>query len=146
MFQENSGSESWRDLRWPASIWAPAKTRPSASCRSTVRGPEFAPCCFADGRFAHWPPRKLAQSYLNTRRLIIRGRDCRTVGRHPSRLRFLLSENANFAEVCERLSHQFIGPTPECHPASMGRKRKSPCPLPMTEQSGFADSFPGSDA
>ena len=76
---------------------------------------------FADEAICIGPP-QLAQSYLNIPTVISAAEIANVDAIHPGY--GLLSENANFAEVCESLSHQVHWTHPRCHPAH-GRERKS---------------------
>ena len=76
---------------------------------------------FADEAICIGPPR-LAESYLNVPAVISRSRDRRR-GRDPPGYG-LLSENANFAEVCRASNIKFIGPPPEVT-RLMGEKEKA---------------------
>ena len=77
---------------------------------------------FADEAICIGPP-QLAQSYLNIPAVISAAEIANVDAIHPGY--GLLSENANFAEVCEACHIKFIGPTPGGDPPD-GRKRKSP--------------------
>src|SRR6266436_4804871 len=68
------------------------------------------PVRFADEAICIGPP-QLAQSYLNIPAVISAAEIANADAIHPGY--GLLSENANFAEVCETSGLKFIGPTPE---------------------------------
>src|ERR1700746_1219101 len=65
---------------------------------------------FADEAICIGPP-QLAQSYLNIPAVISAAEIANVDAIHPGY--GLLSENANFAEVCETCNIKFIGPSPE---------------------------------
>src|SRR5256884_7296546 len=65
---------------------------------------------FADEAICIGPP-QLAQSYLNIPAVISAAEIANVDAIHPGY--GLLSENANFAKVCEACSITFIGPPPE---------------------------------
>src|SRR5260370_17909491 len=75
---------------------------------------------FADEAICIGPP-QLAQSYLNIPAVISAAEIANVDAIHPGY--GLLSENANFAEVCEACHIKFIGPTPDVIPL-MGQKEK----------------------
>src|SRR6201982_2930489 len=68
------------------------------------------PVRFADEAICIGPPRS-ADSYLNIPAVISAAEIANADAIHPGY--GLLSENANFAEVCETSGLKFIGPTPE---------------------------------
>lgn len=76
---------------------------------------------FADEAICIGPP-QLAQSYLNIPGVISAAEIADVDAIHPGY--GLLSENANFAEVCETCNIKFIGPTPEII-RLMGEKDKA---------------------
>ena len=76
---------------------------------------------FADEAICIGPP-QLAQSYLNIPGVISAAEIANVDAIHPGY--GLLSENANFAEVCETCNITFIGPTPEII-RLMGEKEKA---------------------
>ena len=76
---------------------------------------------FADEAICIGPPR-LADSYLNIPAVISTAEICNADAIHPGY--GLLSENANFAEVCEASGIKFIGPPPEIM-RLMGEKEKA---------------------
>jgi len=76
---------------------------------------------FADEAICIGPP-QLAQSYLNIPAVISAAEIANVDAIHPGY--GLLSENANFAEVCETCNIKFIGPTPEIT-RLMGEKEKA---------------------
>src|SRR5947207_15808731 len=76
---------------------------------------------FADEAICIGPP-QLAQSYLNIPAVISAAEIANVDAIHPGY--GLLSENANFAEVCETCNIKFIGPTPEVI-RLMGEKEKA---------------------
>src|SRR3974390_3017754 len=65
---------------------------------------------FADEAICIGPPR-LSESYLNVPAVISAAEIANVDAIHPGY--GLLSENANFAEVCETSGVKFIGPPPE---------------------------------
>src|SRR5438105_71605 len=65
---------------------------------------------FADEAICIGPPRS-AESYLNIPAVISAAEICNVDAIHPGY--GLLSENANFAEVCETSHIKFIGPSPD---------------------------------
>jgi len=67
-------------------------------------------------------PRQLSQSYLNIPAVISAAEIANVDAIHPGY--GLLSENANFAEVCETCNIKFIGPSPEVI-RLMGEKEKA---------------------
>ena len=79
------------------------------------------PVRFADEAICIGPP-QLAQSYLNIPAVISAAEIANADAIHPGY--GLLSENANFAEVCETSGLKFIGPTPEVI-RLMGEKEKA---------------------
>ena len=79
------------------------------------------PVRFADEAICIGPP-QLAQSYLNIPAVISAAEIANVDAIHPGY--GLLSENANFAEVCEASGLKFIGPTPEVI-RLMGEKEKA---------------------
>ena len=76
---------------------------------------------FADEAICIGPPR-LAESYLNIPSVISAAEIANVDAIHPGY--GLLSENANFAEVCETCGIKFIGPPPEVT-RLMGEKEKA---------------------
>jgi acetyl-CoA carboxylase, biotin carboxylase subunit len=76
---------------------------------------------FADEAICIGPPRS-SESYLNIPAVISAAEICNVDGIHPGY--GLLSENANFAEVCEISHVKFIGPSPEVI-RLMGEKEKA---------------------
>ncbi|HYX69538.1 MAG TPA: acetyl-CoA carboxylase biotin carboxylase subunit [Terriglobales bacterium] len=76
---------------------------------------------FADEAICIGPPR-LAESYLNIPAVISAAEIANVEAIHPGY--GLLSENANFAEVCETCHIKFIGPPPEVT-RLMGEKEKA---------------------
>src|ERR1700719_1838315 len=76
---------------------------------------------FADEAICIGPPR-LAESYLNVPAVISAAEIANVDAIHPGY--GLLSENANFAEVCETCHIKFIGPPPEIT-RLMGEKEKA---------------------
>src|SRR5436189_6334819 len=76
---------------------------------------------FADQAICIGPPRS-AESYLNIPAVISAAEITNVDGIHPGY--GLLSENANFAEVCESSHIKFIGPTPAVM-RLMGEKEKA---------------------
>jgi acetyl-CoA carboxylase biotin carboxylase subunit len=79
------------------------------------------PVRFADEAICIGPP-QLAQSYLNIPAVISAAEIANADAIHPGY--GLLSENANFAEVCETSGLKFIGPLPETI-RLMGEKEKA---------------------
>jgi len=79
------------------------------------------PVRFADEAICIGPP-QLAQSYLNIPAVISAAEIANVDAIHPGY--GLLSENANFAEVCETCNIKFIGPSPEVI-RLMGEKEKA---------------------
>src|SRR6476620_8011385 len=79
------------------------------------------PVRFADEAICIGPP-QLAQSYLNIPAVISAADIANAEAIHPGY--GLLSENANFAEVCETCGIKFIGPPPEVI-RMMGEKEKA---------------------
>ncbi|MBS1850263.1 MAG: acetyl-CoA carboxylase biotin carboxylase subunit [Acidobacteria bacterium] len=76
---------------------------------------------FADEAICIGPP-QLSQSYLNIPGVISAAEIANVDAIHPGY--GLLSENANFAEVCEKCNIKFIGPTPDII-RLMGEKEKA---------------------
>jgi len=76
---------------------------------------------FADEAICIGPP-QLSQSYLNIPAVISAAEIANVEAIHPGY--GLLSENANFAEVCETCGIKFIGPPPEVI-RLMGEKEKA---------------------
>jgi acetyl-CoA carboxylase biotin carboxylase subunit len=76
---------------------------------------------FADEAICIGPP-QLAQSYLNIPAVISAAEIANVEAIHPGY--GLLSENANFAEVCQSCNIKFIGPTPDVI-RLMGEKEKA---------------------
>src|ERR1700723_4037446 len=76
---------------------------------------------FADEAICIGPPRP-ADSYLNVPAVISAAEIANVEAIHPGY--GLLSENANFAEVCETSEIKFIGPRPEVM-RLMGEKEKA---------------------
>ena len=76
---------------------------------------------FADEAICIGPP-QLAQSYLNIPAVISAAEIANVEAIHPGY--GLLSENANFAEVCHSCNIKFIGPTPDVI-RLMGEKEKA---------------------
>src|ERR1700751_1241817 len=95
------------------------------------------PVRFADEPICIGPP-QLAQSYLNIPAVISAAEIANADAIHPGY--GLLSENANFAEVCETSGLKFIGPTPEVI-RLMGEKEKARAAM---KQHGVP-ILPGSD-
>jgi len=79
------------------------------------------PVRFADEAICVGPP-QLSQSYLNIPAVISAAEIANVDAIHPGY--GLLSENANFAEVCETCNIKFIGPPPEVI-RLMGEKEKA---------------------
>src|SRR5213082_2786919 len=79
------------------------------------------PVRFADEAICIGPP-QLAESYLNIPAVISAAEIANVDAIHPGY--GLLSENANFAEVCETCGLKFIGPPPEIT-RLMGEKEKA---------------------
>jgi acetyl-CoA carboxylase biotin carboxylase subunit len=92
---------------------------------------------FADEAICIGPP-QLALSYLNIPAVISAAEIANVDGIHPGY--GLLSENANFAEVCEACQVKFIGPTPDVI-RLMGEKEKARAAM---KQHGVP-ILPGSD-
>src|SRR5262249_26602102 len=92
---------------------------------------------FADEAICIGPPRS-AESYLNIPAVISAAEVLNVDAIHPGY--GLLSENANFAEVCETSHIRFIGPSPEVI-RLMGEKEKA---RQAMKQSGVP-ILPGSD-
>src|SRR5258707_15700493 len=92
---------------------------------------------FADEAICIGPP-QLAQSYLNIPAVISAAEIANVDAIHPGY--GLLSENANFAEVCEACHIKFIGPTPDVI-RLMGEKEKARAAM---KQHGVP-ILPGSD-
>src|SRR5881394_4342330 len=76
---------------------------------------------FADEAICIGPPRS-SESYLNIPAVISAAEICNVDAIHPGY--GLLSENANFAEVCETSHVKFIGPSPDVI-RLMGEKEKA---------------------
>jgi acetyl-CoA carboxylase biotin carboxylase subunit len=95
------------------------------------------PVRFADEAICIGPP-QIAQSYLNIPAVISAAEIANVDAIHPGY--GLLSENANFAEVCEASGLKFIGPTPEVI-RLMGEKEKARAAM---KQHGVP-ILPGSD-
>src|SRR5246127_1937761 len=83
------------------------------------------PVRFADEAICIGPP-QLGLSYLNIPAVISAAEIANADAIHPGY--GLLSENANFAEVCEMSGIKFIGPRPEVT-RLMGGKKKAGVPL-----------------
>src|SRR5262244_4303014 len=79
------------------------------------------PVRFADEAICIGPP-QISQSYLNIPAVISAAEIANVEAIHPGY--GLLSENANFAEVCETCGIKFIGPPPEVT-RLMGEKEKA---------------------
>ena len=92
---------------------------------------------FADEAICIGPP-QLSQSYLNIPAVISAAEIANVDAIHPGY--GLLSENANFAEVCETCNIKFIGPPPEVT-RLMGEKEKARAAM---KKSGVP-ILPGSD-
>src|ERR1700752_3856777 len=92
---------------------------------------------FADEGTWIGPP-QLAQSYLNIPAVISAAEIANVDAIHPGY--GLLSENANFAEVCETCNIKFIGPSPEVI-RLMGEKEKAGAAM----KSAGVPILPGSD-
>ena len=92
---------------------------------------------FADEAICIGPP-QLSQSYLNIPAVISAAEIANVDAIHPGY--GLLSENANFAEVCASCNIKFIGPTPEVI-RLMGEKEKARAAM---KQHGVP-TLPGSD-
>ncbi|MFY9559119.1 MAG: acetyl-CoA carboxylase biotin carboxylase subunit [Terriglobales bacterium] len=92
---------------------------------------------FADEAICIGPP-QLSQSYLNIPAVISAAEIANVDAIHPGY--GLLSENANFAEVCETCHIKFIGPTPDVI-RLMGEKEKARAAM---KQHGVP-ILPGSD-
>src|SRR5579884_1227887 len=95
------------------------------------------PVRFADEAICIGPPRS-AESYLNIPAVISAAEIANVEAIHPGY--GLLSENANFAEVCETSHLKFIGPPPavnrrngEKEKAAGGVKKSGRAVLPGTE-------------
>ena len=95
------------------------------------------PVRFADEAICIGPP-QLSQSYLNIPAVISAAEIANAEAIHPGY--GLLSENANFAEVCETCGIKFIGPPPEII-RLMGEKEKARAAM---KKSGVP-ILPGSD-
>ena len=95
------------------------------------------PVRFADEAICIGPP-QLALSYLNIPAVISAAEIANVEAIHPGY--GLLSENANFAEVCETSEIKFIGPRPEVM-RLMGEKEKA---RDAMKQAGVP-ILPGSD-
>ena len=92
---------------------------------------------FADEAICIGPP-QLSQSYLNIPAVISAAEIANVDAIHPGY--GLLSENANFAEVCETCGIKFIGPTPEVI-RLMGEKEKARAAMKQHD----VPILPGSD-
>src|SRR5215469_10930137 len=92
---------------------------------------------FADEAICVGPP-QLAQSYLNIPAVISAAEIANVDAIHPGY--GLLSENANFAEVCETCNIKFIGPSPEVI-RLMGEKEKARAAMKKAQ----VPILPGSD-
>src|SRR5208282_3223453 len=92
---------------------------------------------FADEAICIGPPR-LAESYLNVPAVISAAEIANVEAIHPGY--GLLSENANFAEVCRASNIKFIGPPPEVT-RLMGEKEKARQAMKKAK----VPSLPGSD-
>src|SRR4051795_4753640 len=92
---------------------------------------------FADEAICIGPP-QLAQSYLNIPAVISAAEIANVDAIHPGY--GLLSENANFAEVCETCGMKFIGPPPEVT-RLMGEKEKARAAM----KAAGVPLLPGSD-
>ncbi|HWR34778.1 MAG TPA: acetyl-CoA carboxylase biotin carboxylase subunit [Clostridia bacterium] len=92
---------------------------------------------FADEAICIGPPR-LSESYLNIPAVISAAEIANVDAIHPGY--GLLSENANFAEVCETCGIKFIGPPPEII-RMMGEKEKAR----MAMKKAGVPILPGSD-
>jgi acetyl-CoA carboxylase biotin carboxylase subunit len=92
---------------------------------------------FADEAICIGPPRP-AESYLNVPAVISAAEICNVDAIHPGY--GLLSENANFAEVCRASNIKFIGPPPEVT-RLMGEKEKAR----QTMKEAKVPILPGSD-
>jgi acetyl-CoA carboxylase biotin carboxylase subunit len=92
---------------------------------------------FADEAICIGPPRS-ADSYLNVPAVISAAELCNVDAIHPGY--GLLSENANFAEVCETSHIKFIGPPPNVT-RLMGEKEKAR----MTMKKAGVPILPGSE-
>ena len=88
---------------------------------------------FADEAICIGPPR-LQESYLNIPAVISAAEIANVDAIHPGY--GLLSENANFAEVCQACGIKFIGPPPEVT-RLMGEKEKARATM---KKAGRADS------
>src|SRR5207245_2575368 len=95
------------------------------------------PVRFADEAICIGPPRS-GESYLNIPAVISAAEVTNVDAIHPGY--GLLSENANFAEVCETCHIKFIGPSPEVT-RLMGEKEKA---RQTMKQAGIP-ILPGSD-
>src|ERR1700745_3133730 len=95
------------------------------------------PVRFADEAICIGPPRS-ADSYLNIPAVISAAEIANVDAIHPGY--GLLSENANFAEVCETCNIKFIGPSPEVI-RLMGEKEKARAAM----KSAGVPILPGSD-
>ena len=113
--------------RW-ASAPSPSSARPTAT-RSTSS--------FADEAICIGPPRS-AESYLNVPAVISAAEIADVDAIHPGY--GLLSENANFAEVCRASNIKFIGPPPEVT-RMMGEKSTAR----QTMKKAKVPILPGSD-
>ena len=92
---------------------------------------------FADEAICVGPP-QLAHSYLNIPAVISAAEIANVDAIHPGY--GLLSENANFAEVCETCNIKFIGPSPEVI-RLMGEKEKARAAMKKAD----VPILPGSD-
>ena len=92
---------------------------------------------FADEAICVGPP-PVAQSYLNIPAVISAAEIANVDAIHPGY--GLLSENANFAEVCETCNIKFIGPTPDLI-RLMGEKEKARAAM----KKAGVPMLPGSD-
>jgi acetyl-CoA carboxylase biotin carboxylase subunit len=92
---------------------------------------------FADEAICVGPP-QLAHSYLNIPAVISAAEIANVDAIHPGY--GLLSENANFAEVCETCNIKFIGPSPEVI-RLMGEKEKARAAMKKAQ----VPILPGSD-
>src|SRR5205085_11730911 len=95
------------------------------------------PVRFADEAICIGPPRS-AESYLNIPAVISAAEISNVDAIHPGY--GLLSENANFAEVCETCHIKFIGPPPDVT-RLMGEKEKAR----QTMKKAGIPILPGSD-
>src|SRR5271166_1576252 len=95
------------------------------------------PVRFADEAICIGPPRS-ADSYLNIPAVISAAEICNVDAIHPGY--GLLSENANFADVCRASQIKFIGPAPEIT-RLMGEKDRAR----QAMKSAGVPILPGSD-